>query len=62
MTECVASLLADLGYDADSINTEIDDVELTIDNFDCWSNRQSLAITSTCNCVQYPGVREAALV
>jgi hypothetical protein len=51
------SLLADLGYDADRIKTEINDIELTIDNFDSWTYRQSLAITSTCNCVQYPDVR-----
>lgn len=56
----VASLLADLGYDAGRINGEMNNIELSIDNFDPWSNRQNLAVTTLCNCVQYPDVRAAS--
>jgi hypothetical protein len=57
MAEGVAALLADLGYDANRINSEISDLELAIDDFDPWANRQNLAVTTACNCVQYPVMR-----
>ncbi len=53
----VSSLLADLGYDAGRINGEMNNIELSIESFDPWAGRQNLAVTTLCNCVQYPTAR-----
>lgn len=56
----VATLLADLGYDSSRISGEMSNIEFSIDNFDPWAGRQNLAVTTACNCVQYPSVHAAS--
>ena len=48
MSDSMTRLLAGLGYDANQLAEEVQRVELVIDRFDPWTNRQSLAITTTC--------------
>ncbi len=56
----VSSLLADLGYDTGSIEGEMGNIELSIERFDPWSNRQNLPVTYICGGFQYSGVRAAS--
>lgn len=49
----VASLLADLGYDASRIDGEMNNIELSIERFDPWANRRNLPVTYICGGFQY---------
>lgn len=59
MSDGVAKLLAGLGYDANRLAEESGLIELTIESFDPWNRRQSMAITTTCGVAI--GVRSDAL-
>ncbi len=58
MSDGVARLLADLGYDSGRIAEEMRRVDLVIDNFDPWRNRPGMAITTTCGVAL--GIQSAA--
>lgn len=56
MPDQVVALLDALGYGAERRGQSGEGAEVVIDRFDPWGTRPNLAVTTACNCVQYPVV------